>query len=74
MPSFVLLNQITTVTRNLTLVILLNQKCEYKCRTSASVKSEIRASNDLIHEMICQLNLRAMIAIEMKQIVVPQHQ
>ena len=37
------------------LIILLNQKRKY--RTSASVKSEIRASNDLIRETICELNL-----------------
>ena len=31
------------------------------CHTSASVKSEIHASNDLICEMICELNLQVMI-------------
>ena len=36
------------------------------CHASASVKSEIRASNDLIHETICELNLQAMITT-MKQ-------
>ena len=35
---------------------------EMNCRASASVKSEIHASSDLIREMIYQLNLRAMIA------------
>ena len=39
---------------------------EINCHASASVKSEMRASNDLIHEMICELNLRAM-ATTMKQ-------
>ena len=49
---------------NLTLIIFLNRKCKYKYRASASVKSKIRASNDLIRETICELNLRAMIVIE----------
>ena len=30
------------------------------CRASVSVKSEMRASNDLSREAICELNLRAM--------------
>ena len=34
---------------------------EMNCHASASVKSEIHASSDLIHETIYQLNLRAMI-------------
>ena len=36
------------------------------CHASASVKSEIHASNDLIHETIYELNLRAMVTT-MKQ-------
>ena len=36
------------------------------CRASASVKSKMRASNDLSREMICELNLRAMVTT-MKQ-------
>ena len=48
------------------LIIFLNQKRKYKYHVSASVKSEIHASNDLIREMICELNLRAMIVIETK--------
>ena len=36
------------------------------CHASASVKSEIRVSNDLIRETICELNLRAMVTT-MKQ-------
>ena len=31
------------------------------CHASASVKSEIRASNDLSREAICELNLQAMV-------------
>ena len=33
---------------------------EVNCHATASVKSEIRASNDLSRETICKLNLRAM--------------
>ena len=43
-----------------------HDKNETNCHASASVKSEIHASNDLIREMICELNLRAM-ATTLKQ-------
>ena len=39
---------------------------DINCCASASVKSEMRASNDLSRETICELNLRAM-ATTMKQ-------
>ena len=39
---------------------------EINCHASASVKSEIHASNNLIRETICELNLRVM-ATTMKQ-------
>ena len=39
---------------------------EINCHASASVKSEMRASNDLSRKTICELNLRVM-ATTMKQ-------
>ena len=39
---------------------------EINCHASASVKSEMRASNDLSRETICELNLQAMVTT-MKQ-------
>ena len=37
---------------------------EMNCHASASVKSEMHASRDLIHETIYQLNLRVMITTD----------
>ena len=41
-------------------------KNEANCHASASVRSEMHASNNLSHETICELNLPAM-AATMKQ-------